>query len=107
MRNPEWRKRDKEGTLRLSVGDAEKLGIDNGSRVRITTQGGSAVAVAEINETMMQGHISLPNGHGLSYSPAGGEPEIFGVPTFIYNNQMFWGQDRIFFLEKEIKKLNA
>ncbi len=33
--------------------------------------------------------------------------DIFGVPTFIFNNQMFWGQDRIFFLEKEIKKLNA
>ena len=33
--------------------------------------------------------------------------DIFGVPTFIYDNQMFWGQDRIFFLEKEIKKLNA
>ena len=81
MRNPEWRKRDQEGTLRLSVEDAQKLGIDNGARVRITTQGGTAVAVAEINETMSQGHVSLPNGHGLSYSPAGGEPEIFGVPT--------------------------
>ena len=33
--------------------------------------------------------------------------DIFGVPTFIYNNQMFWGQDRIFFLEKEIRKLNV
>jgi len=81
MRNPEWRKRDQEGTLRLSLEDAKKLGIDNGARVRITTPGGTAVAVAEINETMMQGHVSLPNGHGLSYSPAGGEPEIFGVPT--------------------------
>ena len=81
MRNPEWRKRDQEGTLRLSSEDAKKLGIDNGARVRITTPGGTAVAVAEINETMMQGHVSLPNGHGLSYSPAGGEPEIFGVPT--------------------------
>ena len=30
--------------------------------------------------------------------------DIFGVPTFFYNNQIFWGQDRIFFLEKEIKK---
>tara|TARA_B100000029_G_scaffold250450_1_gene247503 strand:- start:686 stop:2362 length:1677 start_codon:yes stop_codon:yes gene_type:complete len=81
MRNPEWRKRDREGTLRLSIEDAQELGIDNGARVRITTPGGTAVAVAEINETMMQGHVSLPNGHGLSYSPAGGEPEIFGVPT--------------------------
>ena len=81
MRNPEWRKRDQEGTLRLSLEDAQKLGIDDGARVRITTPGGVAVAVAEINETMRQGHVSLPNGHGLSYSPAGGEPEIFGVPT--------------------------
>ena len=32
--------------------------------------------------------------------------DIFGVPTFLYNNQIFWGQDRIFFLEKEIKKSN-
>ena len=32
--------------------------------------------------------------------------DIFGVPTFFYNNQIFWGQDRIFFLEKEIKKLH-
>ena len=30
--------------------------------------------------------------------------DIFGVPTFVYNNEVFWGQDRIFFLEKEIKK---
>ena len=35
MRNPEWRKRDQEGTLRLSLEDAQKLGIDDGARVRI------------------------------------------------------------------------
>ncbi len=23
---------------------------------------------------------------------------VFGVPTFIYNNELFWGQDRLFFL---------
>ena len=33
--------------------------------------------------------------------------DVFGVPTFIFKNQMFWGQDRIFFLEKEIRKLNV
>ncbi|MBF96674.1 MAG: 2-hydroxychromene-2-carboxylate isomerase [Alphaproteobacteria bacterium MarineAlpha9_Bin4] len=33
--------------------------------------------------------------------------DIFGVPTFVYKNQIFWGQDRIFFLEKEIRKLNV
>ena len=71
--------RDAEGALRLSVGDAARYGIGDGDRVRITTPGGTGVAVAEINETMMDGHMSLPNGMGLAYSPAGGEPEIVGV----------------------------
>ena len=79
MRDPAWRKRDAEGALRLSVGDAARYGIGDGDRVRITTPGGTGVAVAEINETMMDGHMSLPNGMGLAYSPAGGEPEIVGV----------------------------
>ena len=32
--------------------------------------------------------------------------DIFGVPTFVYNDEVFWGQDRICFLEKEIKRSN-
>ena len=47
--------------------------------MRITTQGGEAVAVAEINETVQPGYVSLPTGYGLSYSPAGGDSEIVGV----------------------------
>jgi len=29
---------------------------------------------------------------------------IFGVPTFIVNDKMFWGQDRLDFVFKEVKK---
>jgi formate dehydrogenase len=79
IRDPSWRKKDAQGALRLSPADAEALGVDDGGRVRITTPGGVAVAVAEINNTMQEGHVSLPNGHGLAYSPAGGDPEIYGV----------------------------
>lgn len=79
MRDPAWRKKDPEGALRLSVGDASELGVETGDRVRITTAAGSAVAVAEVNATMQDGHVSLPNGFGLGYSPAGGEPELTGV----------------------------
>ena len=32
---------------------------------------------------------------------------VFGVPTFIYKEKLFWGQDRLFFLEEEMKKVNA
>lgn len=79
IRDPAWRKRDPEGALRLSPIDAASLGVAAGDRVRITTPGGSAVAVAEVNETMLAGHVSLPNGLGLDYSPAGGNPEATGV----------------------------
>jgi anaerobic selenocysteine-containing dehydrogenase len=47
--------------------------------VRVTTPGGTAVAVAEVNDTMQDGHVSLPDGHGLSYSPAGDDPEVHGA----------------------------
>jgi len=79
MRDPSWRKKDPEGALRLSPGDADALGVTTGSRVRITTPGGTAVAVAEVTDTMQDGHVALPNGFGLGYSPAGGAPERTGV----------------------------
>ncbi len=31
---------------------------------------------------------------------------LFGVPSFVYKKELFWGQDRIFFLEKKIKNKN-
>ena len=79
IRDPSWRKKDQEGALRIHPKDAEELRLDNGERVRIITPGGKAVAVVEINETVLPGYVSLPNGYGLSYSPAGGNPEIVGV----------------------------
>jgi formate dehydrogenase len=79
MRDPAWRKKDPEGALRIHPTDAAALGLLDGKRVRITTAGGTAVAVAELNDTMRPGHVALPNGLGLAYSPAGGEPEVTGV----------------------------
>ena len=29
---------------------------------------------------------------------------IFGVPTWLFNNELFWGQDRLDFLERTIDK---
>jgi len=65
----------------MSPADAAGLGVVDGNRVRITTLGGSAVAVVEVNDTYQDGHVALPNGHGLEYAPAGGNPEVYGVST--------------------------
>ena len=34
------------------------------------------------------------------------DKNIFGVPTWIFNNELFWGQDRLDFLERAINKNN-
>ncbi len=64
-RDPTWRKTDQQGSLRISPVDADRIGVVDGDRARISTRRGSAVAVVEITDAMGQGHVSLPNGFGL------------------------------------------
>jgi len=79
MRDATWRKKDPDGALRLSPADADDLGVIDGDKIRITTRGGSAVAPVEVNDTMQQGHISIPNGMGL-YAEADNDSDVVGVP---------------------------
>jgi anaerobic selenocysteine-containing dehydrogenase len=78
-RDPAWRNKDQKGALYISPIDAQAIGVNEGSRVRVTTRRGSAEAVAEISDRMQSGHISLPNGLGLSYPEEQGEISIQGV----------------------------
>ena len=43
--------------------------------------------------------IIEPSGHNIKY-----EKGIFGAPTFVSNNKIFWGQDRIEFVLNEANK---
>ncbi|MCX2946753.1 molybdopterin-dependent oxidoreductase [Lentzea sp. NEAU-D7] len=66
MRDPGWRRRDPDGRLRMSVADAARLGVTTGDRVRLTTRRGTADVSVDATDTMRSGHISLPNGLGLT-----------------------------------------
>ncbi|ORW01988.1 molybdopterin-dependent oxidoreductase [Mycobacterium kyorinense] len=79
FRDPSWRKRDAQGALRVSVEDAQELGLVDGGRARITTAAGSAEASVEISEAMLPGHASLPNGYGLDFVDDDGATLIPGV----------------------------
>jgi anaerobic selenocysteine-containing dehydrogenase len=76
QRDPAWRKRDRHGALRISAQDAAALGLADGDRARVSTRRGSAVAVVEVSDTMLAGHVSLPNGFGLG---PGGSSDAVGV----------------------------
>ncbi|WP_310963091.1 molybdopterin-dependent oxidoreductase [Nocardioides terrisoli] len=66
IRDGSWRRRDPEGALRLSVSDAAALGLETGDRVRVSTRRGAAEVPVEIVDSMRAGHVSLPNGLGVT-----------------------------------------
>ncbi|WP_158587880.1 molybdopterin-dependent oxidoreductase [Actinomadura logoneensis] len=51
-------------TLQLNPADAERFGIAEGTRVRVTSRTGSVEAVASPTDTVMPGVVSLPHGWG-------------------------------------------
>ncbi|OBI45804.1 molybdopterin-dependent oxidoreductase [Mycobacterium sp. E796] len=79
FRDPSWRKRDADGALRVSVEDAQVLGLVDGGRARVSTAAGSAEATVEVTETMLAGHAALPNGFGLDYVGEDGRTVVPGV----------------------------
>ena len=81
FRDPSWRKKDTSGALRVSIADAEALGLVDGGRARITTAAGSAETLVEVNPGMRVGHASLPNGYGLDFTDADGGSQVTGVAT--------------------------
>lgn len=67
IRDPGWDKKDKIGTLRIHPQDAASHGLKPGDTVEVSTKRATVVVPIEITEAMQPGHISLPNGVGLSY----------------------------------------
>jgi len=90
FRDPSWRRKDADGALRMSPGDAARLGVEDGDPVRITTRRGSAETVVEVSDTLRDGHVTLPNGHGLAYPDADGVRRVVGAPP----NELTSGDDR-------------
>jgi anaerobic selenocysteine-containing dehydrogenase len=89
-RDPAWRKKDRDGALRISPGDAGRLGVDTGGRVRVTTRRGTVLAAVEVSDTLRDGHVTLPNGMGLEYPNERGERTVHGTPP----NELTSGEDR-------------
>ncbi|GAA4572900.1 molybdopterin-dependent oxidoreductase [Planotetraspora kaengkrachanensis] len=79
FRDPAWRKRDPSGTLRISPADAARLGLTGGAMARVTTRTGSVEVPVEIHDGLQPGHVSLPNGLGLSYPGPDGAPVVTGA----------------------------
>jgi hypothetical protein len=80
IRDPEWRKRDAAGALRINPDDAAELHVVDGDLITVITAAGSTTVPVEITDTLQRGNVTLPNGMGTDYPsddgrlPAGGAP---------------------------------
>lgn len=87
VRNPAWRRKGAEGALTISPADAQRLGLADGSRARLSTRRGAAEVSIEVSDRMQPGHCSLPNGTGLAHATAD------GVVGGIAPNELTAGED--------------
>ena len=92
IRNPGWRKKGRDGALRISRRDAEDLSLADGDWARLHTRRGKAEVMIEVSEMMRQGHISLPNGLGLDYDAGDGVTVRVGTSV----NELTSTEDRDF-----------
>lgn len=69
---------------------AARPGVADGGRVRVTTRRASLETVVEVTDTLQAGHVSLPNGLGVSYPDASGRSVVHGIPT----NELTASEDR-------------
>jgi anaerobic selenocysteine-containing dehydrogenase len=79
IRDPQWRKRDARGALRMSQVDAERLAVTAGDTVRLSTARGAIDVIVEPTPRMRAGHLSLPNGLGLAVPDSADRLETVGV----------------------------
>jgi anaerobic selenocysteine-containing dehydrogenase len=93
IRDPQWRPKDPAGALWMNPADAAELGVQSGGRVRIITKRASAESVVLLTDTMLPGHVALPNGTGLWYPDREGQDFQHGVAP----NELTVTEDRDWF----------
>jgi anaerobic selenocysteine-containing dehydrogenase len=66
-RDPNWRKKDMEGALRIHSDDAIKIGILNDDYALVKSEKHQIKVKIEYDNAMNLGFVSLPHGYGFDY----------------------------------------
>lgn len=68
-REPDWRKQDRDGALKVHPQDAEALGLEDGGGAWCETARGSVCVRVQVTDEVRPGLVSLPHGYGM-FDPA-------------------------------------
>ena len=71
-RDPDWRRQDREGALRIHPEDAERLGLTAGQLAVCESRRGAVEVRIQPDDSMRPGCLSLPHGYGQVESAAEG-----------------------------------
>jgi anaerobic selenocysteine-containing dehydrogenase len=77
-RDPDWRKQDRNGALRIHPADAGRLGLATGDPALCRSRRGAVAVEILLDETVQRGVVSLPHGFGMLYTNAQGVLEQNG-----------------------------
>src|SRR5438874_3188612 len=89
LRDPAWRKKDVDGSLRVSRADADRIGLVEGDTATLTTKRASVAVTVAVDDTVQPGHIPLPNGLGLDHVESGARHQTGVAP-----NELTASEDR-------------
>lgn len=67
FRNPEWRKVDKHGALKINPVDAADYDLTTGDKVKVISATGVQEVVVDIDDALRKGMLTLPHGYGHKY----------------------------------------
>jgi anaerobic selenocysteine-containing dehydrogenase len=82
IRNPDWRRKDRDGALCIHPDDARDAGVEDGGLARLETRRGAATVRVQVTDRMSPGHVSLPNGMGLDVAgPDGATVRVGASPN--------------------------
>jgi len=80
QRDPAWRKGNgPHCELYMSPGDASRMGLGKGARVRVETPRGAVELPVAVDKKQPDGYVAIPNGFGMAYPDADGNLVVQGV----------------------------
>jgi anaerobic selenocysteine-containing dehydrogenase len=81
LRDPNWRRADPEGALRIHPEDARRWGLTEGARAVCESSRGRIEVRVELAEGLRPGVVTLPHGYGMEYPDASGRRQPVGPPV--------------------------
>jgi anaerobic selenocysteine-containing dehydrogenase len=89
-RDPDWRKTDRDGALKVHPDDAAASGLSDGGWARCESKRGAVLVRVEVSDQVGRGQVTLPHGYGMEHPGEDGDRRRTGA----HINELTSAEDR-------------